>query len=276
MQAYIDIGGTNLRYELEENGTLLEQNVISSRETEFVSFIEQLAEKHPLNFIGISFAGPVYDGEILMAPNINIQKINIRDHFKEKYGIRLEINNDVKCAALAEYAMRPEAQMLLALYPGTGFGAGFVNEGKLIAGCKNYAGEIGHVPFKEAPIACGCGKTNCIEIYSSGSGLEKWVEYYKLEIPPTLAALKESDSPHAKEILDNFHQGLMHAVGIAVTALNPDYVILGGGVIMRNHYLLEYINEHLCTYAMKGQAQSVKIALSEISDAPMRGTRQLR
>lgn len=273
MKLFIDVGGTNLRSELYTSSEIISQKV-SSQERELVKYIEHLLVLYPLiSFIGISFAGQVYKGEILSAPNLHISKPKIKEYFESRYNLRLEIENDLKCAVVAE-AEFFKSDSIVALYVGTGIGSAFIDEGKIVRGVKNQAFEIGHVAYKEAPFACGCSKTNCLELFASASGMNKWMKHFN--IPKLLLdELENSKEKHTKEIAISFKEALLHAVAMLITLCNPEVIVLGGGVIKNNEYLLKYIKENLEGNVQKNTLKEVQIVVSSLKNGSMEGAKLL-
>lgn len=275
MEAYLDVGGTHLRYIVIDDNQLIESNDISSSQIDLYEFLEMLIKKHKnISKIGISFAGQVESGKIVSAPNITIKEIDIRDYFNKKYGIDLKIENDLKAIALAEVSFFDTNELLVVLYVGTGIGSAFVDKKRLICGKNNLAGEIGHIPYKKAPFKCGCGKDDCLELYASGIGLLKWANYYNLKAN-TLKELKAIDDKRALKIVDEFHEALIFGVSTLITLLNPSILVLGGGVIENNPYLLELIKDGVSKKAMKKQANEVRIFKSSIKSAGIEGAKLL-
>ena len=225
--------------------------------------------------MGIAFGGQVNDGIILSAPNIAIDKLDIKSYIESKYDVTLEIDNDLKVAALAEMAHIGKDESLILLYMGTGLGSAFVEKGKLIRGKNNLAGEIGHIPYKEAPFQCGCGKYDCLELYCSGSGIQKWIEYHGLRTEPTLQALQNDQNEAAQQILENFHHGVIFATSMLVTLFDPDHLILGGGVFMKNPYLKDIIQKGFLNHALAKSADTTKVTISTYENANLMGAQFL-
>ncbi len=249
MNLAVDIGGTYLRYDTGEIKKIEIKNI------DIEEFLKELIKKYDVKKIAISFAGQVNKGEILSSPNV--KKFNPKN-----LGIPYVLENDLNCAALAE-SNYFKSKFLVALYSGTGLGSGIIENG-IIRGYKNLAGEIGHIPYKKAPFRCGCGKDNCIELFASGSGIEKWAGFLGCE-----SNLKTT----CKEIKKNYEDALLVAVAISLTLFNPEILVLGGGVIKNNPYLLDLIKKEIKNYAPKFAIS--KIVLSEIEDASLKGAKLL-
>jgi glucokinase len=256
MNLYIDIGGTYIRYKIDSF------EIKKCKQRNFIMLIEELLKKSPkIKKIFISFAGQVNNGVISSAPNINIENLNIKEYFKN-YEVYIE--NDLNCAVLAESDFYKERD-IVALYIGTGIGSGIISNGNLIKGVNNFAGEIGHIPFKKAPFKCGCGKDNCIELYSSGKALEKWEKYKNIE-----KIKKLNNAPI--DVIDNFLEGVMVAVSNLITIFNPKIVVLGGGVVENNQFILDYVNQNIFKYAFNPSLNDIKIVKSKLKEAPLIGS----
>ncbi len=276
MKLFIDYGGTHFRYLIKANHEIISNKVLDSQNVDLIDFLEtKLTELKDISFIGISFGGQVKDGVILSAPNIEIEHKNIKEYIESKYKVRLEIENDLKCAALAWRNEVGKDKSLVLISIGTGFGSAYVENGKIIRGVNNLAGEVGHIPFKKAPFRCGCGKDDCLELYTSGIGLQKWVDYYKLDVKPTLEALEQDNSKEAKEIVDNFYEGLGFASSTLVTILNPQFLVLGGGVIKNNPKLLDFVQREVKAKAFDKSLKDLDIRLSRFENASLEGAQHL-
>lgn len=269
---FIDIGGTHLRSEVCNGDEVLRES-LSSSEMGLLEYIDKQIVLHPkIDFIGISYAGQVDKGVILSAPNINIDKYEIALEIEKRYGIRLEIDNDINCALRAEAAYW-KSQNIAALYVGTGIGAAVIDQGVLVRGSHNMAYEIGHIPYKSSPLVCGCGRSNCLELYASGSGIVKWLKYHGSNAEAVLMNLKESATDLL--IAQEFEEALLHAVGVLVTLANPEILVLGGGVIIQNPYLATLLRENLAEYALSKSVKQLRIEISALENAPLEGAKLL-
>jgi len=273
----MDIGGTNIRYNIiDSSEEVVLHHSMSSRDISIIDTIESIIKEYDILKIGISYAGQVDSGHILSSPNIRVYRANIEQYFKEQHNIPLFIDNDLKCAALAEYDYYRCSGSMVVAYIGTGFGAAIIESGRVVRGSHNLAGEIGHIPFRESSIACGCGNHYCIEASCSGLALSNYIEYYGLSIDDDpLKNLKKLNNANAQKILDNFHEGLLFAIATIISLLNPEKIVLGGGVIEKNHYLLDFIKENIDRYTLATSLKQTDIVISRLSDAPIRGARLL-
>ncbi len=266
---YIDIGGTWLRWECG-----IKSGKTKSKKINLVKFIEKFLQKNKsIKKVAVSFAGQVNKGEILSSPNISIKTKKIEEYFKKKYSIVFKIDNDLNCALLA-YKSRLKSNSIALFFIGTGVGCSVLENSHIVRGKNNLACEIGHIPFKKAPFKCGCGKDNCLELFCGGEGLKKWCRYYDLN-EMSLLELKNSKIKEAKKIYKNFQEAILFGLGTLVTLANPKVLILGGGVLESNPYILDIIKEKICFYALKESCKNLNIVMSEIKNPSLEGAKLL-
>jgi len=271
---FIDIGGTNLRSEITE-GTGSIHAVHSSKSQGLLAYIEaQMAQNPDIGFIGIAYAGQVHEGVILSAPNIFVDETAIKRTVESRYGVTLEIDNDLNCALMAE-AEFWKVQNMAALYVGTGIGAAVLERGQVICGSQNLAYEIGHIPYREAPFACGCGRKNCIELFASGSGMYKWYQHGGGTGHSDFRRLSSSEKEDERRIAAEFETALAYAAGTLVTLANPELIVLGGGIIDDNPGIIKRLREQLSSYALKASLESLRVEASRLNDAPLMGAKLL-
>ncbi|SMP85919.1 glucokinase [Epsilonproteobacteria bacterium SCGC AD-308-E02] len=267
----LDAGGTYLRYELRNQNKIIKASSVKSSEIGLSQYIENILsfEKNIKN-ICISFAGQVKDGVISSSPNIVVDRHNIKEYFELKYDVNFFIENDLNCAVLAE-AKAHKSDNICALYIGTGLGLGVLSSSTLIEGANSVAAELGHIPYKETPFACGCGKSNCIELFASGTALKMWKSYYDVDESLTLKELKNSSNKNENKIYEEFEKALLYAAGTAITLFNPEFLVLGGGIMMSNSDLCDTVISKMQDYAMPIALQKLKIQNTKIQNASLEG-----
>lgn len=272
MTLTVDAGGTYLRARLMEGENPLQNFDVKTALKGLSEWLEEILKAHKgIETICIAYAGQVQDGYIVSSPNIRVDRHDIKEYFESKYGVKLFIDNDLNCAVLAE-AKYHNSSDVAALYIGTGIGLGVVSGANLVLGHNSIATELGHIPFKEAPFQCGCGKTNCLELFGSGSAIERWKKVYNLPENVSLQELQESDDI----VYCLFQEALLHAAAVSVTLFNPQVLVLGGGVIGSNPYLCRLIEESLSEYALPLAVKNLKIVQSEIDNASLEGALLLK
>ena len=241
MKIAMDIGGTFTRFLIKDE--LIKIKTINLK----LEYILKLIQKYKIKKIGISFAGQVNNNKILSSPNTTLNNEffdKLRKHTK------IKIENDLKCAGIF-YKSKYKKNFAL-LFSGTGIGSCYFDK-NLIKGVGNLAGEIGHIPYKKAPFKCGCGKDNCLELYASGSGIKKWLKYYNMNQNVKLKSLKGS------KIFKEYILALQKAIAIIITMLNPKILILGGGVIENNRWILDELELEKYTFSKSLKMCEIKI-----------------
>lgn len=268
-----DIGGTRLRRAVIDSGdnfVLIDKHDTAGADlkTRLETLITQTLGDHEVNFIGISFAGQVQNGAITSAPNValgGLAGLDLPGWLRARFNLAGAVDNDLKCAALAESSLRPHSRALAVLYIGTGLGGALVQEGRIIRGSRNLAGEIGHIPFEKAPFACGCGGAACLELSASGSGVARWCQALNLPAKTLTDVLTLAPAnPKAAQIAARFERGVAHGVQTLAALFNPDTLVLGGGVVLGNPPVLQMAKRAL-TGAFK-PAQTLHIECSTLGD----------
>jgi len=184
--------------------------------------------------IGVSTPGAISKKTGLIK-NSNTQCLigkPIQEDLHKELDDKITIENDANCFALAEATMgvAKNYDVVFGVIMGTGVGGGIVLNGKIHQGRTFIAGEWGHHTLKQKGNSCYCGKNGCVETYLSGPALEKrWKELTGKN--ETLSSIVNNiNSSKAKEwkseFLQNFGVGLANVIDI----LDPDVVVLGGGV----------------------------------------------
>ncbi len=270
MNLYIDFGGTHFRYQLD-NSTI---ETLNSATIDLKLFLDEIIEKHPkISFIGISFAGIVQNGKIISSPNTNTQNFDVKKYIEKKYTITLTIDNDLNCAALAEYNSL-KVDSLAVFYIGTGFGSAFIDNNSLVKGANNKSGEIGHIPFKKSPFICGCGRDDCLELYVSGNGIENWCDYFNIEPKyRRLDLLEELNDYKAKIILNNFYDALKHAFHTTLNLFDYNSLVLGGSV-GKNKKIKNFLENEFLKSSFN--REKLTITLSTLQEGSLEGTKFLK
>ncbi len=240
----IDLGGTKIE------GILLDQklNVVertripTNQEKGYDSIIESIVKivtdlKKKTNektTIGLSTPGAISKKTGLIK-NSNTQCLigkSLANDLEQALKQNIRMENDANCFTLAESKLgaAQNYNMVFGVIMGTGVGGGIVVNGKLHKGRTNIAGEWGHHTLKKGGNKCYCGKNGCVETYISGPALEKsWKELTgKTESLSLIIQNLTSDTAKQWKIefLENFGTSLANVIDI----LDPDVIVLGGGV----------------------------------------------
>ncbi len=149
-------------------------------------------------------------------------------------GRQIEIQNDANCFAMAEalYGAGKGKHLVFGVIMGTGCGGGIVYKGEVITGLQAIAGEWGHISIDPDGPHCYCGQRGCVETYLSGGGAEaRYTEEYRV----TKSFIEiESDyrngAPQATAFMKIFFRNFGRSLANVIDILDPDIVVLGGGV----------------------------------------------
>lgn len=239
----IDLGGTKtegiclddkLRVIQRRRIPTNQQNGYQSIVDSIASLVSDLTQNIPHYTVGVCTPGAI-SKKTGLVKNSNTQCLigmPLKDDLQKLLGKKITMDNDANCFAMAEATMGAGTghEVVFGVILGTGVGGGIVIHGKVHKGRTNIAGEWGHHMLHQNGNKCYCGRLGCVETYISGPALEKrWKDITGKE--DSLATIvKNLDSGNAEkwkqEFLDNFGTALANVIDI----LDPDAIILGGGV----------------------------------------------
>ena len=297
----VDVGGTNVKIALvDKEGSIVYSNTtptraemgyeytISNIKQAIVDLMKETkTDKTTIEGIGFGFPGQIDcdAGVVRVSPNIpGWNNVPIAKIVEKEFGIPTKVDNDVRCAALGELAFGAGkgCKNLVCITVGTGIGSGLIINGKLVRGADNAAGEIGHIKLQmhDGPI-CGCGDSGCLEAFASGPSIVAMAQEYILggkstkyrelanpEITPYVVA--EAAKQGDKVALKIFERmGKYIGIGLAsvVNLLNPEKIVIGGGVADAGDILFTPIINTLKKRAMPIQAKSVSVVPAQLGNA---------
>ena len=192
--------------------------------------------------VGIALPGMIgAAGELVRVVNLPwLEGRPLRTDLQAALARPVAIANDANCFALSEAVdgAAAGAAVVFGVILGTGVGGGIVVDGRVIAGANAIAGEWGHNPMPEAgrgsgpPERCGCGRTGCIESWLNGGALARdYLQGGGREISAAeVARLAEAGDDRAAAAIRRFEQRLAVALAGIVNILDPDVIVLGGGL----------------------------------------------
>ncbi len=292
----IDLGGTAIKLGLfQEDGKLLQRwEVPTQTEKEGKAILPQVAQmvaqgaekwkiaKKDIWGIGIGVPGPVDDeGFVNGCVNLNWKPFSLKQVLEEMTGLPVKVANDANAAAYGEYCAGggKGSQAMLMVTLGTGIGGGFVAGGKVLNGAHGVAGELGHITVnRQETEPCTCGKWGCAEQYASGRGmvrlaqrrLESTDRESMLRQLPSFAAedifacAKAGDGV-AREVLEEVFQILGMVIADSCCLLDPDTVVLGGGVSKAGGPLLRGVKANFDRY-MFAPGKDIRFALATLGN----------
>ena len=297
----IDVGGTTIKFaimtpegEIQQKWSI-ETNVLDEGSHIVPDIIESINHHlsmynmQPEQFIGIGMGTPgtvdLEKGTVIGAYNLNWKTIqNVKEEVEKGTGIKFAVDNDANVAALGERwkGAGDNADDVIFITLGTGVGGGIISNGELIHG-KGAAGEVGHMNVQPGGYLCSCGNHGCLEAYVSATGVvhvaydmtEEYVGNSKLkkmidngeEITSKLVFdLAKKNDPLAKMVVDRVCQYLGLACANLASILNPDSIVIGGGVSAAGNFLLKQVQNYFNEYAFPIIKNSTKIKLAQLGN----------
>lgn len=296
----VDVGGTNIKIALvDKEGSIVYSDTVPTRaEMGYEYTINNMKKaisdliaqtkvsKDDISGIGFGFPGQIDcdKGVVLLAPNIpGWVNIPIAKIIEKEFSIPVKVDNDVRCAALAElnYGAGKGAVNMICITVGTGIGSGLIINGKIVRGASNVAGELGHIKLQmhDGPL-CGCGDTGCLEAFASGPAIVAMAQEYIMggkstkyrelanpDITPYIVAeaAKQGDVV-AKRIFEVIGEYIGIGLVSVINLLNPEKIVIGGGVADAGDLLFDPIKRTIALRAMPIQAKAVQVVHAELGN----------
>ncbi|EYD77221.1 hypothetical protein Rumeso_01168 [Rubellimicrobium mesophilum DSM 19309] len=236
----IDIGGTHLRAALvSSKGTILAQRRVATRrepEAVLADCLALVAELRVPEAVGVGIGVPgrvdAERREVLSGGYVDLSGMPFAERVQEATGLRVLVENDAAMALLAEQAFGAARgcgnAVLLTI--GTGIGGAMLERGRLLRG-KRTAGQLGHLVMEPEGLSCLCGRRGCLETVSSGTALGRLVAEAGLSAGTRAGdLLARAEEPAARAVLRAWAGPLRRAVDSLAAALDPEVVLLGGGL----------------------------------------------
>ena len=239
--------------------------------------------------IGIGSPGPLdpETGVIIFAPNLGWSNVPLKAKLEANLSIPTFVDNDVNVGTLGEYAFGAGqgVKNLVGIFVGTGIGGGIILDGKLFHGVNKTAGEVGHMIVEVKGPRCGCGNFGCLEAVASRTAITRDLQKAilkkgkkskltelnggNLDLIRSKAiarAVKQGDKPTIK-VVQRAAKYLGISVASIVHFLNPEMVVLGGGVVeAMGDSLLDPIRHAAAEYALPTTMDGVQIIAATLGD----------
>lgn len=302
----IDVGGTSVKCGLfRTDGTLLEKWEIPTRTEnngeEILSDIaktidakiqEKGLDKADIDGVGIGLPGPVNDnGEIACAVNLYWGYKHVSKELGELTGLVAKAGNDANVAALGEaWKGAAEGAANVALLTlGTGVGGGIILNNKIVSGTNGAGGEVGHMPVNiHETEACNCGNKGCLEQYASATGIVR-VAKQELAAAEEDSVLRSAEPLTAKDVLDAFKAGdvlgvrimekvgeiLGAAIGTISCVVDPEAVVIGGGVSKAGQPLIDVIQKYYKMHSFRPSKHTPIVLATLGNDAGIYGAARM-
>ena len=238
--------------------------------------------------VGVGAPGAVdpESGRVIFAPNLKWEDVPLRKNLEKLLDLPICIENDCNVCALGvhETELSPKPKHMVGIFLGTGIGAGIILDGKLFSGFNRTAGEIGHMVLEVGGPKCGCGNKGCFEALASRTAIFRRIQTAVKDgqktvltdmLGPELTDLRSGDLRKAIRRGDKFVEKIIEeaaeytgiAVANLINILNPEVIVLGGGVIdALKDEMMAIIVETARDYALPGTAKGIEIIASKLGD----------
>ena len=292
----VDVGGSTIKMGFfETSGALLDKwEIKTNKENNGDAILSDIAKavdnklaqegisKSDVQGIGIGVPGPVRsDGVVNVCVNLGWGVIDVATELGNMTGLPIKVGNDANVAALGEMWQggAKGSKDVIVVTLGTGVGGGIIVDGKIVAGHDGAGGEIGHITVNNDEIEpCNCGQYGCLEQYTSATGIVRMAKR-KLAKSSEETTLRNFKELTAKDIFDEAKAGdaiagelvdevgsiLGSALSNMACVVNPEIIVIGGGVSKAGSILIDTIQKHFVETSFHA-CRNTKFALASLGN----------
>ncbi|HDQ26427.1 MAG TPA: ROK family protein [bacterium] len=298
----IDIGGTNIVSVIVDRGAKVVAKVDFPTEgakgpdyviRNMAKNVKAMTVKAGLShkdiaFCGIGSPGPLDSKKGIIMGAVNLpgwKRVMLKDKMEKLLGVPVGVDNDANCAVYGEVwaGAAKGAKNVTGLTLGTGVGGGIIIDGRLVRGANYNAAEIGHTSLNPDGRECKCGAKGCFEQYASASAIAESAregirngrrslitefvrgDMTKITSKTVYDALVQGDK-YAQEVWSEFIKYLGAGIANIINGLNPEVVVIAGGVIEAGDRLFKPLND-----AVRRQTFSLTFSAAKIVPAKLGG-----
>ena len=294
----IDIGGTGIQIGLvDENLKIISEGSVRTHTSlpfeeqirEIASCIASVLESagtapEEVASIGVGIPGIANDrGEVIKCTNMGWEHVPFREELQKYYDKPVLIDNDANVAALAESLSGVSAGTSSSVFItiGTGIGSGIIINGKIWKGAHGIGGELGHVIMDLDGVPCTCGNHGCLERYCSATAIIRMgIEAAAADPHSLMNRLTEGDprkfnartvfdaakmeDPSALIVFHRFIDYLAQAIASVINLLDPEVIVLGGGVSKAGSFLLDPLIKNYRKYVIFHELPAAEIKIATL------------
>lgn len=275
----IDLGGTNIAGGLvnDKGEILFKHSIPTGRERgsdlvieDIYNVIQVLIDQNNTDSevmgigIGIPGISDPHTGEVLVCVNLNWYNVPLREKLAEKTTLPIYIDNDATVAGVAEFQVAQAGKYndAVILTLGTGVGGGVLIDGKVVSGHHGIGSELGHMLIGEGLYTCNCGRNGCLETFASSTAIIHYAKHLitqgsassmfhvvggdldKITGEVIFDAAKKGDVV-ANQVVDRLVKYLSIGIMNIVCTIDPEIILLGGGISMAGDFLIQKVNTAL-------------------------------
>lgn len=288
----IDLGGTKIASALLDTDlTIVKSDTVRTEpDAGPAGVVDQMAEavqrltcdvgREAVLGVGVASAGLIEpaSGDVLYSPNLNWRDVPLRSMMRDRLGLEVYVDNDVNMAALGElhFGAGQGARHMVCVFVGTGIGSGIIIDGHLYEGANGFAGEVGHTTIAWDGPPCPGGNPGCWESFASGTAMARRArealergeaslirdlvggDLAQVRVE-TIAEADEQGDPLARRILEETGEYLGAGLSNLVNTLNPELIVMGGGVIRGVPQLLDLAEASMRRRSLADAAAAVRV-----------------
>ncbi|WP_100488608.1 ROK family glucokinase [Sporolactobacillus pectinivorans] len=302
MNIGVDLGGTTIKMALiDDSGKMVDKWAIATNTIDngshiaddiSASVVKKLQQfnldRSEVRGIGMGAPGfiDMETGFVYKAVNIGWENYPLKDELEKSTGLPVIIENDANMAALGEMwqGAGQGAENLICVTLGTGVGGGIICDGDILHGVSGMAGEIGHmtvIPKDGSP--CNCGKTGCLETVSSATGIRR-LALEALDYNDSDSILRDifeqkgditaedvfnctaKGDPLSSAVAEKAAYYLGYALGAISIVINPEKIVIGGGVSHAGATLLEPLTKYFKKYSLPRVFDACTIDIAQLGN----------
>ena len=283
-----DVGGTNVRGGvITREGKILASRTIPTSmdaeqlEADIVGIVDELRADYEVDAVGLALAGFLDPSceVVRFAPHLPWRHANVRESLSQKLGVHVRLEHDANSAAWGEWCFGAGrgAEDWVFFAVGTGIGATLMTHDTIYRGAFGTAPEFGHIVVVPNGRQCSCGKRGCLERYASGTALPDTCAdlraSYETALPtdPTGKEITQAarrGDPLAVAVMEDFSRWLGQGLSIVADVLDPELIVLGGGVSQdADLYLKGAVQAMGQDIVGAGHRPLVRVATAELGSA---------
>jgi glucokinase len=296
----IDIGGTNVKVAfVTQTGAVIAKGEMSTEpeqgpelfSTAVADYARKMADEHNVEWdavlgAGVGMAGflDVRRGWVEESVNLHWQDVPMGELLSKALGLDVHLDNDANVAALGEVWLGAgmAADTALCITLGTGVGGGIIINGQIHRGVSTMAGEIGHIQVKNDGELCNCGHHGCLETLASATAVVRHGLEAGLTVPSGELTAKDvfelaaDGNETARRVVDEMIHWLAVGLSIGANLLNPDTIVIAGGVVNAGDALIEPLRAAFQTESLQRVARVCRIVAATLgSNAGVLGAARL-
>ena len=283
-----DVGGTNVRGGvITREGKILASRTIPTSmdaeqlEADIVGIVDELRADYEVDAVGLALAGFLDPSceVVRFAPHLPWRHANVRESLSQKLGMHVRLEHDANSAAWGErcFGAGRGAEDWVLFAGGTGIGATLMTHDTIYRGAFGTAPEFGHIVVVPNGRQCSCGKRGCLERYASGTALPDTCAdlraSYETALPtdPTGKEITQAarrGDPLAVAVMEEFSRWLGQGLSIVADVLDPELIVLGGGVSQdADLYLKDAVQAMGQDIVGAGHRPLARVATAELGSA---------